>query len=203
VDGPVEKFDAGVIRTESHRVNKTRALSIGKGRAVPEVIRTHRIDGIENTDSLIEILLSRLQRYSHRPLYPLALLEVVDFKICRAVRIFTQDRIDRRKNRDRVSVRSGVPFDAAADPGAAHRDHPRLYHIIEMEHLLALGFVENRMQPAAQFRKTGDFQVFILQKQCFVRSILPGSGKIVLHRVRIDNRTFDRGGKLDLAFERP
>ena len=133
VDRPAEELAPVVIRSQRHRIDEPRAGQIGLGSAVPEIVRMHAVRRIVEPNLLIQVLAPGMQRDAHGPASAEDLFDVVDFEEGRAVAVVPDDRVHGGDNRHRVDLRAGVPLHATADERAAHRDHPRLDHVVPVK----------------------------------------------------------------------
>ena len=163
----------------------------------------HAVRRVLDPDLLVQGRASGTQGHAYGPPGAEDLLLVGDLQVSRTVRIAAGQRVHGRNDRDRVAVGAEIPLDSAADPCAPHGDHAGFDHATGMEHLFVGRLVKHRMQTAAQFRQAGHAQVLVLQIQRPIGAIGLGPGQVVLHDVRIGDRSVDGRRQLDAALQGP
>ena len=103
-----------------------------------------------------------------------------------AVGVFGDAPVERAKGAGAVVLRP-VELNAARDPRPGQAHQRGLDHLVVVNEMIAVGFIERHLYAAAQLGQDHDAQVAIFQKHCGIRLVGFLVEHAVDHRVRVDH----------------
>ncbi len=140
---------------------------------------------VEELHRRLDVRLARTKRQPHQPLHAMSPFQFPDPNGLAAVVILRQHVVDRHERRVAVMVER-APFDSARDPGAQHADQGGLDHVLAVEEVIAVGLVDRREQPPAEFRQDAQLDELVFKIQGLVRLVLADVEQMILERIRVN-----------------
>ena len=186
-DGPVRE---PVLAVEGHEFGALGeddlVVVVHERRDVRPV--EHRIVVLGRVDQPsgdLHVGFARTERDADGPRHAVAEFGLADPDGLAAVPVLDDAVVARDVRRGAVVVED-VPFDTARNPRSRHADVRRLDHVLVVEDVVAVGFVDGVEQPSADLRQDAQFDVFVFEVEGFVAHRLFVARHVVVERIGVD-----------------